>query len=57
MMTENGTGCDLGYTGQLEVVVYTLRQRQVDLCELQTGQSDTVRLSLKKRYMTGQDGG
>jgi hypothetical protein len=29
MMTENGTGCDLGYTGQLEVVVYALRQRQV----------------------------
>lgn len=49
MMTENDTCCDLGYAGQLEVVVYALRQGQADLCEFQTSQSYLVRLSLKKK--------
>lgn len=55
MTTENDTCCDLRYTGQLEVVVYALRQRQAELCEFPTSQSYTVRLYLKKIYMAGQD--
>lgn len=47
MMTENDTCCDLRYTGQLEVAIYALRQRQAGHWEFQTSQSYIVRLSLK----------